>query len=295
MNDIFKTLDSNIIIYNNSEISVITDNNELVWFNAHEVCISLGYKNPKLTIINSVKKKDKIQLEDIKTKFTINKHPHSVYINEAGLYSLIFTSRLKSSEKFKEWITHEVLPSIRKYGIYKLKQGFVEEKNNIMKKITYYEKQIKILSNDLKKDDFPQGAVVYVLDYSENDEQIYRIGKTDDLKKRKQIYDTHTLHKKNVVHYVKINNPLKLELCVRSMLYDFRYKNKKDFYICQLKTIKDAIDICIKDQKNINKKNQTNQVGGGNSILLNNLLLNMNNDKEKIINEIEKLNKLLDL
>jgi hypothetical protein len=79
------------------------------------------------------------------------------------------------------------------------------------------------------------------------------------------------------------------------MLYDFRYKNKKDFYICQLKTIKDAIDICIKDQKNINKKNQTNQVGGGNSILLNNLLLNMNNDKEKIINEIEKLNKLLDL
>ena len=164
-----------------------------------------------------------------------------------------------------------------------------------MKKITYYEKQIKLLSNDLKKDDFPQGAVVYVLDYSENNEDIYRIGKTDDLKKRKQIYDTHTLHKKNVVYYVKSNNPLKLELCVRSMLYDFRYKNKKDFYICKLKTIKDAIDICIKDQKNINNKNKINQVGGGNSIILNNLLLNMNNNKDKIIEEIEKLDKILNL
>lgn len=36
-----------------------------------------------------------------------------------------------------------------------------------------------------------------MLDYSEDGTEIYRIGKTDDLKKRKQIYDTHTLHKKN--------------------------------------------------------------------------------------------------
>lgn len=162
-----------------------------------------------------------------------------------------------------------------------------------MKKITYYEKQIKTLSNDLKKDNFPKGALLYVLDYSEDGQKIYRIGKTDDLKKRKQIYDTHNFHKKNVVHYIKIINPLKLELCVRSMLYDFRYKNKKDFYICDLKIIKDAINICIKDQKNINNKNLKNQIGGSSSNLLNTLLINMKNDKEKIINKIEKLQKIL--
>ena len=294
MNDIFKNLDNNVITYNSYEIGVISDDDETIWFNAHEVCIALGYKNPKLTIINNIKKKDKIQLEKIKTKIVIKKHPHSIYINEAGLYSLIFTSRLKSSEQFKEWVTHDVLPSIRKYGIYKLKQGFVKEKNNIIKKITYYEKQIKILTNDLKKDDYPQGALLYVLDYSEDDQKIYRIGKTDDLKKRKQIYDTHNFHKKNVVHYVKINNPLKLELCVRSMLYDFRYKNKKDFYICDLKIIKDAINVCIKDQKNINQKNFKNQIGGsGGSKLLNTMLINIKNYKEKIIKEIEKIEKIL--
>ena len=86
---------------------------------------------------------------------------------------------------------------------------------------------------------------------------------------------------------------MKLELCVRSMLYNFRYKNKKDFYICDLKIIKDAINICIKDQKNINNKNLKNQIGGYGSNLLNTLLINMKNDKEKIINKIEKFEKIL--
>lgn len=64
------------------------------------------------------------------------------------------------------------------------------------------------------------------------------------------------------------------------MLYDFRYKNKKDFYICDLKIIKDAINVCIKDQKNINQKNFKNQIGGsGGSKLLNTMLINIKNYK----------------
>ena len=292
MNEIYKTLDENYIIYNSKVIGIISDNDEKIWFNAHEVCEALGYKNPKLTIINNINKKDKIQLEKINTNIKVEKHPHSIYITEAGLYSLIFMSRLKSSIEFREWITHEILPSIRKYGMYKLKQGFIKEKNNIMKKINYYEKKILLLNNDLKKDDFPEGAVLYVLDYCEKDMEIYRIGKTDDLKKRKQIYDTHTLHKKNVIHYVKILNPTKLEMCLRAMLYDFRYKDNKDFYICKLKTIKNAINLCINDQKKINSKNQK---GGGNifenllTIEINKFKKNSNNLDNKII----ELNNLL--
>lgn len=57
MNDIFKNLDNNVITYNSYEIGVISDDDETIWFNAHEVCIALGYKNPKLTIINNIKKK----------------------------------------------------------------------------------------------------------------------------------------------------------------------------------------------------------------------------------------------
>ena len=42
------------------------------------------------------------------------------YINESGFYSLVLSSKLETAKKFKRWITSEVLPSIRKYGQYKL-------------------------------------------------------------------------------------------------------------------------------------------------------------------------------
>ena len=158
-----------------------------------------------------------------------------------------------------------------------------------MKKINEYEKQIKILNNDLKKNEYPEGALIYVLDYNEKNDEIYRIGKTNDLKKRKQIYDTHTLHKKIIVHYKQIENPLKLELCVRSMLYDFRYKDKKDFYVCKLSIIKSAINKCIKEQNKINKEGQ---IGGGN--LLEKIVNKLKKDLIKKNKEIEKINKLLE-
>ena len=39
-------------------------------------------------------------------------------INEAGVYSLIFSSKLQTAKQFKRWVTHEVLPDIRKHGMY---------------------------------------------------------------------------------------------------------------------------------------------------------------------------------
>ena len=46
-----------------------------------------------------------------------------ILVNEAGMYSLIFGSQLPAAKKFKRWVTHEVLPSIRKYGFYGLLNG----------------------------------------------------------------------------------------------------------------------------------------------------------------------------
>ena len=42
------------------------------------------------------------------------------YINESGFYSLVLSSKLETAKKFKHWVTSQVLPSIRKYGQYKL-------------------------------------------------------------------------------------------------------------------------------------------------------------------------------
>ena len=54
-------------------------------------------------------------------------------------------SKMPNSMQFTDWVTHEVLPSIRKYGSYKLKREYDKKFNNIMEKIDYLEKEnIKI-------------------------------------------------------------------------------------------------------------------------------------------------------
>jgi hypothetical protein len=69
---------------------------------------------------------------------------------------------------------------------------------------------------------------------------------TTDMNKRKKIHDTHTFHKHTVVYYKLFECPQSLENCVRSMLYSYRYRDKKDFYQCSLNIIKKAIMKCRK-------------------------------------------------
>lgn len=84
-------------------------------------------------------------------------------------------SKLKSADKFSNWVTHDVLPSIRKYGIYRLKNDYMKQMHEVMKKINFLEKENKKIKQDQKKDTYPKGGVVYVIDYSTEYENIYRI------------------------------------------------------------------------------------------------------------------------
>jgi len=88
----------------------------------------------KEVVVKHVNKKDTIQLQYI---YYDNKkgHPQSLYLNEAGLYSLILRSKMPKAIQFTDWITHEVLPTIRKYGSYKLKKEYDNKLNDIMEKI----------------------------------------------------------------------------------------------------------------------------------------------------------------
>ena len=107
-------------IFNNEdfgEVRIIIENN-IEWFNANDVCKALGYKNTSDTL------KKHVDFDDISKRYTIanagfaKTEVEMNYINESGLYSLIFGSELEKAKKFKKWITSEVLPSIRKHGAY---------------------------------------------------------------------------------------------------------------------------------------------------------------------------------
>ena len=85
------------------------------WFCAKDVCDILGFGNPHQAIQTHVEKDDLQKLEVIDSK---GRYQETNFINESGLYSLIFGSTLPIAKEFKRWVTSEVLPSIRKNGFY---------------------------------------------------------------------------------------------------------------------------------------------------------------------------------
>jgi len=103
-------------IFSNAELgqmrTVIIENEP--YFVGKDVAGILGYQNGSRDINRHVDGEDKTKLmvfDGIQNKETI-------VINESGLYSLILLSKLPSAKKFKHWVTADVLPSIRKHGVY---------------------------------------------------------------------------------------------------------------------------------------------------------------------------------
>lgn len=98
------------------EIRTIDHNGE-PWFVGKDVAQALGYSNPRKAMIDHVDEQDK----GVTKCDTLGGSQEVVIINESGLYSLIFGSKLESAVRFKRWVTGEVLPAIRKTGSYTAK------------------------------------------------------------------------------------------------------------------------------------------------------------------------------
>lgn len=101
-----------IFKYGLKEVRTIIKDGE-PWFVAKDVCDILEIKNSR----QAVSRLD----DDEKNTVTLNDgigNPNKTIVNEAGLYTLILSSRKPEAKQFKRWITHEVIPAIRKYGAY---------------------------------------------------------------------------------------------------------------------------------------------------------------------------------
>lgn len=84
------------------------------WFCVSDVCQILGYANARDALNKHVDEKDVAKCDTL----TNGGMQKTNFINESGLYSLIFGSTLPIAKEFKRWVTSEVLPSIRKNGAY---------------------------------------------------------------------------------------------------------------------------------------------------------------------------------
>jgi prophage antirepressor-like protein len=86
------------------------------WFVAADVCAVLDLSN----ISQAVSRLDEDEKGDIISNDTAGRPNRVIIINESGLYSLILSSRKPEAKAFKRWITHEVIPAIRRTGQYTL-------------------------------------------------------------------------------------------------------------------------------------------------------------------------------
>ena len=113
---------SEVKIFNNEEFGEIRTVNidGEPWFVGKDVAEALGYQNGSRDINNHIEEDDRRIITNQNYQNGTLEIPNRglIIINESGLYALIFGSKLESAKRFKHWITSEVLPSVRKHGIY---------------------------------------------------------------------------------------------------------------------------------------------------------------------------------
>lgn len=104
--------------FENHEVRSLLINSE-PWFVGKDVAEVLGYAKPLNAIAQHVDKDDSLKqgLTD-----SLGRQQKTIFVNESGLYALIFGSKLESAQKFKRWVTSEVLPALRKTGQYQVKE-----------------------------------------------------------------------------------------------------------------------------------------------------------------------------
>ncbi|MDO5398463.1 MAG: phage antirepressor [bacterium] len=109
-------MDNKLQIFTNEEfgsVRTVTIDGE-PWFVGKDVATALGYERADNAIRKHVEAEDKL-MHQIGAS---GQNRQMYIISESGLYSLILSSKLPTAKKFKHWITSEVIPSIRKHGVY---------------------------------------------------------------------------------------------------------------------------------------------------------------------------------
>lgn len=133
--------------FNNNDVRVINIDGE-PWFVAKDICTVLGISKYR----DAISSLDNDERGSVKVD-TLGGIQSMTTINESGLYNLIFRSYKTEAKSFRRWVTHEVLPQIRKHGIF-LSDNVIENfKNdpNSLEKITQLYIAEKEHNSQLKK------------------------------------------------------------------------------------------------------------------------------------------------
>lgn len=136
-------------VFTNSEfgdVRVLEKDGE-PWFVGKDVASVLGYTNPSKALLDHVDDEDKLNNESLSS---LGQRGGWI-INESGLYSLVLSSHKPEAKAFKRWVTHEVIPCVRKTGAYMTPETIEKALLN-PDTIINLATQIKNLQEKIKKD-----------------------------------------------------------------------------------------------------------------------------------------------
>lgn len=128
-----------IFNFENHQVRTLIIENE-PWFVAKDVCDVLGHSNSRA----ATERLDEDE-KGVSKVYTPGGTQDMTVINESGLYSLVLTSNVPKAKAFKRWVTHEVIPSIRKTGVYVAPQVDSKMLYQIAQALEEKEKQIALM------------------------------------------------------------------------------------------------------------------------------------------------------
>ncbi|HBF0380310.1 TPA: toxin Bro [Clostridioides difficile] len=205
---------NNLQIFKNEdfgEIRTIDIDNE-IWFVGKDVAETLGYANPSKAVSSHVDDDDKI-FEMIAHSQNGNMvKTQTALINESGLYSLIFGSKLETAKNFKNWVTKEVLPAIRQHGAYITNNAnpqALRDKANEIESLDTVNKTIEILTPFLNGAGIDEKAKLLTA------KTIYKKAGIElplEIEEKEHFFDTKQIASKLKI-YSKSNKPAQLAVC----------------------------------------------------------------------------------
>jgi prophage antirepressor-like protein len=249
---------NNLFNYNNTNIIVIFDEHNKIWFSLSDIYKSLGYSKPNIEI-------NRLDLDDkyIKTYGEIynllpkkylnftkpkNVQPHMKMTDETGIYMILTKSKKQLAKKFRDSLYQDIIPKLREQGEYKFNVTDRKKLSNLTQKLKLYQTEFKRTQKQSYPDKTGNGFI-YVLKvnttHNGQNKVCHKIGYTANLEKRMSTYktgnpDVELVHQENI----KCNKK-QLEKCVLNLNTLKLLKNRTEV-ICDspLKTILEEIKEC---------------------------------------------------
>lgn len=259
--------------FGDQKIDIVLINAD-AWFKGKDVARILGYENPTKSLSDHIDGSDKQSLNKLVKQVCLNwTHPKlnenqlkTIYINESGLYSLIFSSKLPLAKKFKKWVTGELLPKIRKVGQDKYLLQLAEKDkqlNDKSKQLQEKDEQLNYMHNIQKellsyKKRVTRDEIVYIVSTAAYSRQgIFKIGRTKkEMKFRSSTHNTTHVAGDKVVSLREfaVHDCAAVEKNIHNKLKGLLLDGEHEFFMCPYDLLVSIVELIVDNDDGENQE-----------------------------------------